>query len=127
MAGLVGQNISFLALLSLSSLPELSFATCEWVRLADGAGPTADASCVASLGIACLHGCMWPSRPGARGAMLGDEVAGRGPCYLRVFLRSSLRTTGIYEYVRHPIYGGLVLLCLGIAVVTNSAELNRLQ
>ncbi|CAE7490255.1 unnamed protein product [Symbiodinium microadriaticum] len=33
-------------------------------------------------------------------------------------------TDGIYEYVRHPIYGGLVLLCLGIAVVTNSA--NRL-
>jgi len=37
---------------------------------------------------------------------------------------STLRTDGIYEYVRHPIYGGLVLLCLGIAVVTNSA--NRL-
>ena len=41
--------------------------------------------------------------------------------------RSTLRTDGIYEYVRHPIYGGLVLLCLGIAVVTNSALRSKLK
>mmetsp|Transcript_32432 Transcript_32432/g.61088 ORF Transcript_32432/g.61088 Transcript_32432/m.61088 type:complete len:226 (-) Transcript_32432:70-747(-) len=37
---------------------------------------------------------------------------------------SSIKTGGIYEYARHPIYGGLVLLCFGIAIVSNSA--NRL-
>lgn len=39
--------------------------------------------------------------------------------------RSELKTGGIFEYVRHPIYGGLLLLCFGAAIVSNrsSAEL----
>jgi protein-S-isoprenylcysteine O-methyltransferase Ste14 len=31
---------------------------------------------------------------------------------------ASLRTTGIYAVVRHPIYGGLLLLALGLSLLT---------
>ena len=34
--------------------------------------------------------------------------------------RSELKTGGVFEYVRHPIYGGLLLLCFGIAIISNS-------
>ena len=33
---------------------------------------------------------------------------------------NELRTTGIYSLVRHPIYGGLLLFCFGLAGITNS-------
>jgi len=35
--------------------------------------------------------------------------------------RAEFKTTGIYEFVRHPIYGGLLLLCLGVSTFSNSA------
>lgn len=35
---------------------------------------------------------------------------------------SELKTGGVFEYVRHPIYGGLLLLCFGIAIISNSAS-----
>eukprot|EP00601_Ochromonadales_sp_CCMP2298_P001061 CAMPEP_0173186868 /NCGR_PEP_ID=MMETSP1141-20130122/10376_1 /TAXON_ID=483371 /ORGANISM="non described non described, Strain CCMP2298" /LENGTH=203 /DNA_ID=CAMNT_0014110609 /DNA_START=146 /DNA_END=757 /DNA_ORIENTATION=+ len=31
-------------------------------------------------------------------------------------------TTGAYRYVRHPMYGGLVLTCLGLSILSNSIE-----
>jgi len=34
---------------------------------------------------------------------------------------ATLKTGGIFEYVRHPIYAGLLLLCFGLGVVTSSA------
>ncbi|CAJ1393382.1 unnamed protein product [Effrenium voratum] len=35
---------------------------------------------------------------------------------------AQLKTGGVYEYVRHPLYGGLLLLCFGLAIVSNSAS-----
>jgi len=35
---------------------------------------------------------------------------------------NELKTSGIFAYVRHPIYGGLLLLCFGLGVVSNSAS-----
>jgi len=34
---------------------------------------------------------------------------------------ASLKTNGVYEFIRHPIYTGLLLLCFGFGVATNSA------
>ena len=39
---------------------------------------------------------------------------------LASYSRSELKTGGVFEYVRHPIYGGLLLLCFGIAIISNS-------
>lgn len=35
---------------------------------------------------------------------------------------SKLRDYGVYRLVRHPMYGGLILLCAGLAVVTQSLD-----
>lgn len=37
-----------------------------------------------------------------------------------MWLRSELKTAGIFEYVRHPIYGGGLLLCFGFSIISNS-------
>lgn len=29
-------------------------------------------------------------------------------------------TDGLYQYVRHPMYGGLLLICIGIGAITHS-------
>merc|ERR1711920_15236 len=34
---------------------------------------------------------------------------------------TSLKTNGVFEVMRHPIYAGLLLLCFGLGVFTNSA------
>ena len=34
---------------------------------------------------------------------------------------NQLRTDGVYKLVRHPIYGGLLFFCFGVAGITNSA------
>jgi len=34
---------------------------------------------------------------------------------------ASFVTDGMYEYVRHPMYSGLILSCLGLGVCTNNA------
>lgn len=35
---------------------------------------------------------------------------------------NQLVTNGVYEKVRHPIYGGLILTCLGISIACNSVD-----
>jgi len=36
--------------------------------------------------------------------------------------QSRLVTGGAYEYLRHPMYGGVVLLCLGLSVLSRSSD-----
>ena len=107
--------------------------------------------CVCALSAclpACLPACMHAYRPTCLHACVPTVTSVNACAGVREFVclfharaddvleeavtsrqcpRSTLRTDGIYEYVRHPIYGGLVLLCLGIAVVTNSALRSKLQ
>lgn len=35
---------------------------------------------------------------------------------------NQLVNTGVYEYVRHPMYGGLILTAVGLSVLSNSVE-----
>lgn len=36
--------------------------------------------------------------------------------------QSRLIRSGVYEYLRHPMYGGLVLLCLGLSIFSNNCD-----
>ena len=60
----------------------------------------------------------------------GLLVAGKSLLQLReqnsLFLAPSqnhqLKTDGMYQYVRHPMYGGILATCLGHAVLCNSVD-----
>jgi protein-S-isoprenylcysteine O-methyltransferase Ste14 len=57
---------------------------------------------------------------GALGAFLA--VTGLGPALTALpapLAGHSLRTSGVYAVVRHPIYGALILLALGVALLTS--------
>ena len=57
---------------------------------------------------------------GGLGAVLAATGLGSALTALPAPLRDErLRTTGVYALVRHPIYGSLILLALGVALATS--------
>ena len=57
---------------------------------------------------------------GAAGAVLAVTGLGSALTALPAPLRGErLRTSGVYAVVRHPIYGGLILLSFGVALLTS--------
>ena len=46
------------------------------------------------------------------------ELKGNASFFYLPIERNKLVTTGIYRMVRHPVYGGLLLLCIGLSITS---------